>query len=250
MTVLFRLLVLALVLLLPAHGWAAAPTLLDYQESNCGDGDGVLETTGSITYSTGNFIVALGATADNPIVMATPLRTGETFNAVASTPTNTASRTKNYAWTATAANTSSGTVTSVVTGDLEGTACLAVWVYSGSDGLGNTSISTALGATTVQSLTRGFDNSAVVQMWGDWNAINDTTVTSSPAGGATQRVANNSANATFFALDWTDQSTAGATSYGFTGHAGGGQMTAIALEIKGTVAAGPSVTPFYKRRTQ
>jgi hypothetical protein len=215
----------------------AAPTLVDYQQSNWADSVSTSEVTPTVTWQAGDFLVVLGATEDNAsATLNTPTATGLTFAAVTGTPTNTANQTKLYAWTATAASSSSGAVTgsnSDGTGRARG---IAVFVYRGSGGLGNKAVATGLGATTTQSLVRGSSNSAVVQVWGDWSAGTGTTVTWTPSG-QTQRIAQFiSGVASFFVANWGDQGSPGTTSYGFSG-GNGTAFSAITLEITGSTSA-------------
>ena len=215
---------------------AAAPTLSATSSSTYTDVT-ILETTGSVSWTSGDFLVVQGVTEDNAATISTPATAGSgvTFAAVSSTPTNTASTAKSYAWTATASATSSGTITA--TTSLNCGCGITVWVFSGSDGLGNTAINANTGATTTISLVRGSANSFVTWHAGDWNAVGDTAVTAAPAGGNQRVAANNSMRVTSYAFDWGDQGAAGTTSYGIGSHAGGGQFSQIALEIKGTGAA-------------
>ncbi len=207
-----------------------APTLTDYQQSTWSDNIST-EVTASITWSTGSVIVVMAMTADNASTLATPTAVGLTFAQILA-PTNDANSCKGYAWVATAAGAGSGAITSVT--DL-GTAGrgMSAFVFSGSNGIGASSADAALGATTTKSLTRSFANSFVVQAWGDWNAVNDVAVTWTPTG-QTERVAQFvSTQGTFFVANWGDQGAAGATSYGFSGFAGG-DMTAVTVEVRGT----------------
>lgn len=213
----------------------AQPTLSDYQQSTWSDSS-TTEATASITWGAGDLIIVLGMTEDDPKTLNTPTATGLTFSAVSGTPTNASSSCKGYAWTSTAGSSGSGVISATTTGG-NGARGLAAFVFSGSDGVGGTAISTTLGSTTVQSLTRTGDNSHVVQVWGDWNSVNDTTVTWTP-GSETQRVAQYMAGrATFFVANWGDQGASGTTDYGFSGFAGG-DMTAITIEVLGGSGGG------------
>jgi hypothetical protein len=220
-----------------------APTLLDLQISEF-DASGSTETTPSMSWSAGDFVAVLGMVEDVSISLTTPGGlTNLTLSAVAGTPTTASSACRGYAWTGTASGSGSGAFSTTLSNSSKHGG-LMVAIFSGSDGLGNTAIDIALGATTTQSLVRGSNNSAVVQIWGDWNAVNDTAVTWNNSG--TQRLADfQSGSSTQFAGSWGDQGAAGTTSYGFTGHAGGASMIAIALEIKGTAGgAGAGGFPF------
>jgi hypothetical protein len=214
----------------------AAPTLSDYQQSTWTDQTAGNEVTPTVTWSAGDLIVVLGATEDNAgVQLDVPTATGLTFTQLIAT--NTVSNTKCYVWTATAGSSGSGAITANRLDGGTKARGIAAFVYSGSDGTGNTG-TIVDSAAFVVSLVRASANSAVLVVLGDWNAVNDTAVTSEPVAGATQRVAAFATGATFFVLNWTDQGNAGTTSYGFTdaGH-GTVLMAGIAVEIKGTAAA-------------
>jgi hypothetical protein len=73
-------------LLSPAFTLALTPpTLVDYNESSFTDTGLNDETTGSISWQTGDIVIVLGATADNAITLGTPTATGLTFALVDST---------------------------------------------------------------------------------------------------------------------------------------------------------------------
>lgn len=228
----------------------SAPALVDYQQSDWTSRTNANEVTPTVTWQTDDLVVVLGATEDNSSArLDTPTATGLTFSAVPSTPTNTINNVKLYAWTARAAANGSSAVTAT-RGDSDTQARgIAVFVYRGSDGIGNTSIATGLGSTTTQSLTRSQANSAVVQVMGDWGAGNDVTVTWTP-NGQTQRIAQYiSGTATFFAANWGDQGSTGTTSYGFSaGNASA--MSAMTLEILGTSGGGAAIPVSYHHLKQ
>lgn len=219
----------------------AEPTLIGASPSEF-DVTGTTETTGSLSWISGDFVAVLGMTEDDSRTLTTPGGlTNLTLSAVASTPTSAGSSCKGYAWTGTATGTGTGTFqTTKADGTLAG---IVAFVYRGSDGLGATAISAALGSTPNQNLVRGSNNSAVVTILGDWNAVADTTVTWTPSGQTQQEAMNDPIRASMFCANWGDQGAAGTTAYGFTAasYSGTGDFTAIALEIKGTAAAGAAM---------
>lgn len=214
----------------------AAPTLVGSSASTFTTGN-TARPTGSLSWVAGDIILVLGMTADNSVLLSTPTGSGLSFAALAGTPTSAASSTKGYAWSATATGSATGAISSTQSGAASANGSgIAAFVYRGSDGLGTPVVSTTLGSTTTQNLTRVQANSAVAQIWGDWAAVNDTTVTWTPSG-QTQDVATNiSTQATFFVAHWPDEGATGTTAYGFSGYAGA-DMTAITVEIKGSAAA-------------
>lgn len=214
----------------------AQPTLASYQQSTWSGSSSASEVTATVTWSTGDLVVVLGATDDNVNTLALQNVTGLTFSPVTGSPSNVASSAKVYGWSAIATAGGSSALTATVDGSTAARG-LSVFVFSGSDGVGGVSVSGALDATTTQSLTRTGANSHVVQAWSDWNAVNDTTVTWTPTG-ETQRVAQFvGGRATFFVANWGDQGASGSTNYGFSGFSGG-DFSAITLEVLGTTAGG------------
>lgn len=214
----------------------AAPTVSDYQQSSFADITAGDEVTPALTWNAGDYILAIGITEDNATAtMNVPTATGLTFTQWLAT--NTALNCKVYIWDATAAAGGSQAVTATRSDANTKARGLAVFAFSTCAGRGNSGALTPSGSATTQSLVRGGNNSAVVFVLGDFAADPDVTVTSSPAAGATQRVATTSGNDTNFILSWTDQGAAGTTSYGFSA---GGAVKSIgyALELLASAAAG------------
>lgn len=210
-----------------------AATLIGTSGSTWND-TAVNETTGSLSWQTGDIVIVIGMTEDNTnTTLATPTATGLTFSAISGFPTNTSNTCKGYAWTATAGSNGSGAITSVITGNMAG---IQAYVFRGSDGIGNTAKSTADQNLTI-NLQRNYDTSLVVWAAGDWGATNDTTVSSDPVGGNQRQAAWISGRATLFAFDWGDQGAAGTTSYGISGFSPGNIFTKIALEVQGSGTA-------------
>jgi hypothetical protein len=216
----------------------AAPTLAASSASTLGTG---ARTTGSVSWTSGDIVIVMGMTADDTATLGTPTTAGSgiSFAALTGTPTSAGSSCKGYGWIATASASSSGTFSATPSGGFAGG--IVVWVWSGSDGIGTPVVSAALGATTTQNLTRAQANSGVVQMWGDWNAVNDAVVTWTPSGQAQLLAAVSAGAFTGFAASWGDQGATGTTAYGFSGFAGG-DMTAITVEVKGTAGGGGGIS--------
>ena len=219
------------VLLAGGKVYASAPTLSSHTDSNWGD-SATNETTGTLTWSTGDVIVAVGVTESGSITLNTPTATGLSFSTVASINVGDNQDCAAYIWTATAGSSSSGTV-SATGNNGTGQHGIGVYAFSGSAGLGNNNTLDNSANKTI-SLTRAYNNSAVITALGDWNAVNDTTVTPSPASGGTIRQAANVASqGTLFLADWLDEGTAGTTSYGITDHTGTVDMSAVVVEVRG-----------------
>ena len=219
-----------------------AATVSDYKQSTW-SGVGLSEATASLSWSAGDLIVVLGATANTANTLSLPTATGLTFTqqALATAAVNT----RVYLWTATAASSGSSVISSTITGSSTA-AGLSAWAFTGSGGIG-TPVTFVSQSALTQSLTRVQSNSRVITAWAEWNAINDTTITTVPVG-ATQRVAQFvSSETTFFVLEWGNQGAAGTTSYGIANFTGTPKFSGILVEIKGTagvaVAPSNSITP-------
>ena len=218
----------------------AAPTLLDYAESNWADISATVDTTDDLDWaSAADVIVVLGATEDNGITMATPTGTGITLSALAGLPTNTASSCKGYGWSGAAAGNGNSVLTS--TNGASGARGIAAWAYSGSDGLGTpvVTVSTAL----THNITVLADSS-VVMVLADWNATADVTVTTVPAGGTIREAtqATGGTTATFLVIEWANQA-AGTRAYGVSAWTGTGTITKVSVEVKGTAAGPQTISP-------
>lgn len=215
-----------------------APTLQDFQISTWAGQDTNDEVTPTVTWLSGDVVIVVGATEDNATAqLNTPTATGLTFSLVLAT--NTINNCKLYVWSATAGSSSSSAITATRADANSKMRGIAAYVYRGSSGVGNTG--TIVGdATTnaVISLVRGSDNSAVVVIMGDWTPVNDTTVTANPSSGGTVRGIVNSAGATLYTASWTDQGAAGTSSYGIGSYTATPKWAGIAVEIKGSAAAG------------
>lgn len=220
----------------------AAPTLLDYAESDWTD-QITAETTDDLNWNaSGDRIVVLGATEDNGVTAATPTGTGITLGAMSGSPTNTGSSCKAYAWSATASADGNTVLTSTNGGT--GARGIAAWAYSGSDGLGTPVINVGTGLTV--SVTTSQDSS-VVMVLADWNATTDVTVTAEPAADSIIRQNNVvSGLATFLVIEWANQA-AGTRNYGVTAWTGTGTVSKIAVEVLGTASA--AAIPFNPQRS-
>lgn len=215
----------------------AAPTLGSYQQSDWTDVTTAGEVTPSITWSAGDVILVIGMTEDNAVTLGTPTATGLTFSALSGFPTNSASHTKLYAWSATAGSGGSGAVTATAADGASHSRGIAAFVYAGSDGIGTIAVNASSGSTTSISLNKSGANSAVVSVLSDWSATSDVTVSWTPAG-FTQRVNYEAVGrATYFLANWPDQGAAGSVTYGFTAGAGTDYSVA-AIEILGTGGGG------------
>lgn len=230
---------------------ATPPTFSAFQQSPWTDTTATLsEATPSLSWTAGDLIVVAGATEDNTnVLLGVPTATGLTFSQI--TATNTASNGKCYLWSAVAGSTSSGAISSVISGPASGTSAMcgiAAFAITGSDGLGSNTLMAGGGTTNATtSLTRGFDNSGVIGVMVDWNAVADVAVTTAPSTNGTVRIIARDAGGTharFYLASWGDQSAAGASSYGIASDTATPKWIGAFVEIKGA-AGGAS---FLARR--
>lgn len=216
------------------------PTVVDYSDSDEDDSLNT-ETTGSLSWQTGDIILVFGGTENGALTLNNPTATGLTFGSpeVELNLGNSDSLAKAYLWYTTAGSNGSGSISATRGDSVTGYRFIAAYVIRGSDGIGNTNTITNSSSKTI-SLTRGGDNSIVLTSLVDWNALTDTTVTTVPSGGNQRLAYGNGANYGVFVLDWGDQGSAGTASYGITDQTGTSKNEGIAVEVKGTVASGDS----------
>lgn len=210
----------------------AAPTLLDYAESNFADTGSTTDTTDDLDWAAASdVIVVLGITEDNGLTMATPTGTGITLSALSGLPTNTGSSCKGYGWSG--AVSGNGNSTLVSTNGASGARGIAAWAFSGSDGLGTPVVSVDTNLT--HNVTVAQADSTVVMILGDWNATSDVTVTTVPAGGTIREATQAPGTATFLVIEWANQAT-GTRAYGVSAWTGTGTITKVTVEAKGTAS--------------
>lgn len=215
------------------------PTLSNFQTSTWSDLSSGSEVTPTLTWSSGDLIIVVGGTESGSWTINTPTATGLSFSLVTSVGTGDGSNTTAYMWSATAGSGGSSAITSTVVEGGSAARGIAAYAYSGSGGLGNTGTIVGSSSKTI-NLTRGTANSAVVAVLNDWQAVSDTTVNTSPAGGTVRVAQESPAHATFFSADWGDQGSTGTTSYGITDHTGTVDMAGIVLEVEG-LAGGSTI---------
>jgi hypothetical protein len=190
--------------------------------------------SGSLTWGYGDIIVALAVTGDSTVSLATPTATGLAFENVGAAVT-TANSCWGQKWIATAGSAGSGAITAVPTPST-GDWVLVAWVVSGSSGVGNTAAAAATAQTI--SLTTLKDNSAVLEIVGDWGAGSPTGHTWTPSGSTERLAQQDGSNLTVYCADWADRGTAGTTSYGISVTASGQNYTKIAVEMMGVPTFG------------
>lgn len=199
------------------------------------------ETTGTLTWTTGDLIVVMGITADNNMTINVPTGGGVgTFTQA--TVTATASNCKVYIWSGTTATTSSGTITATTNSSGANNHGMTAYAITGSAGLGNTQLMASTASTNPsQNLTRANSNSGVILAFGDWTPVADNIVVSTPSANVTQDIINNIAGYRYLVSHWTDQGASGTTAYGIgSGDSGSPKWIGAMVEIKGTSSGTPA----------
>lgn len=212
------------------------PTVSSYTSSTWTDLGTGSEVTGTLTWSAGDRIIVVGGTESGSFELNTPTATGLSFSLVSSVGVGVAGDGLAYMWTATPGSGGSSAVTATIVQGGAAARGIAAYAYTSSSGIGTPATIQGSAAKTI-SLTRTTNNAAVVSVMTDWNAVADTAVNSSPAGGTVRQANEAVGHCTFFVTDWPDQGASGTTSYGITDHTGTVRMTGIALEIKSSGTA-------------
>jgi hypothetical protein len=212
----------------------AAPTLTSQTGSTWTD-VAASETTGTLTWASGDLVLVIAVTEDQSATLNTPTATGLTFSALGTAITG-ASSCWVHAWQATAASPGSGAVSA--TGALGGSAVRGIhaFAWGGCTGFVRTNLGTQT-STQVVSVTRTQANSAMVAWSADWSATGTAGLGWTPTL-QTQVQAIGIANYSAFAAYWGDQGSTGTTSYGTTGLSGT-KYSVSAVEVLGTVG-GPT----------
>jgi hypothetical protein len=230
---------LILCLALSLCSWATTPPTLI-----ANNGFGIASTNPrsftSITWQTGDIILVAqmdeGGTGD--VFSTAPTVSGLTFTNLL---THTASSNCALAvWKATAASGGSGAVsaTHATGGGANWSSWL--WQWRGSDGLGNTA--TQFTTTKTVALTpAGGADSGIIWIVGDF-AGNVTPTATPTSPNETTRQALNSSFYDTITADITDQTSAGAVSYGIVTTAAGPFSIAV-VEVKGTAGGAATCTP-------
>lgn len=201
----------------------AAPTFVDSQEGATWDRNTTTTRSITITVTTGDRLVLAAATEDNTSVTLTLTNAGgQTWTAITGSPSNVASRCKQYGWTATSVTTGSITVEVTAAAGNFGKG-LEVYAFSGSDGFGNVIFANGISDDpSFATLTTLQPNSAVVLLRTDWNASDTpsptvTTYRTASAGSFTERsYLRNSAAYTVATGYHPDAGAAGAKTLGHT----------------------------------
>lgn len=237
-----------------------APTLVAFTQAEASTANGATLATGSVSWQTNDVVVVLAGTegvAAGETAWSLPTSTGSglTFSQQQA-HSSTGSDGGAAGWTAVASASSSGTISVTCPRNPSGSENLIVgaYVFRGSDGVGNSAISTGSARTVALTLT-GADG-AVAWIVVDWAAaaVQSFTPTATTHGSGspgptaspfTQLIGG---TITFYIGELDDQTSAGSVNYGIGG-SGTGPFTIIAIEAKagaaggGGTTSGPVLTP-------
>lgn len=122
--------------------------------------------------------------------------------------------------------------------------------FSGSDGFGASAKTNVDGAAPSLDITTQQDNSAIVVMVGDWNAVDGSSRTWRTVNGITPTAANSlervyardAVNYTVYVAYYSDAGTAGTKTVGLSAPTGQ-KYSIIAIEVKGTASGGGPAAP-------
>lgn len=206
--------------------------------------------TASVTCNTGERLVICGSTSDQGATINTPTGgTGLTYTLQQSIVVSQYCTA--YVWTTVSATDQTYTLSLGTSGDNTLEWGWVAYRFSASDGIGASSKTNVSGAAPSLGLTTLFDNSAIVTVNADWNAVDGTSRTWRTINGITPTAGNNlertyfrdAAAYTAYSAYWNDAGTAGAKTTGIS--APGGQKYAIiSVEVRGTASvAATSLVP-------
>lgn len=195
----------------------------------------------SVSWVTGDLILVAqveeGATSES--FATAPTATGLTFTNLI---THAAASDCGLAvWQATAASNGSGVITATHPNAGNPHWNAWVWVWHSHGGLGNTA--TQFTSTETVSLTpAGGAHSAIVWVVGDWSAASSPVATPTTPNVTTRQATKSGTAYTYTTADSTDQTSAGAVSYGVN-YTSSGPFSIAVVEIKGTGAGSAPFPP-------
>jgi hypothetical protein len=203
------------------------PALISYTEVAYTTTTATL-TSASVAWQTGDLIVVI-ALAENAETLGVPAATGLTFT---SQKLNTAAGTcASRGSTAVAASSSSATI---AVGNPVGAtrAGFGVWVWRGSDGVGNSAEQHT--TTRTVAMVPNDTHSAFCWSVGDFAAGVTTSVALTPAATNTQESAQQASHYTVYSGNLNDQASAGSTNFGTSGGTVTGPSSIVVIEALGT----------------
>jgi hypothetical protein len=225
----------------------AAPSLVSVTQISAGwDSHAVgAQATASFSVTAGNFLVVVAAAENSNVVLATPVGGSLTWTLLDNIIGGTNSA-RTASWSATAASTTSITV-SITSSGATGAWGFAVFQFSSSNGVGaHASVNGASGAPS-QAITTTQANSAVVFLNADWAAVDGTTRTWRTINSITPTVGNglekvyfrNAASYTVYVGLWNDVGATGAKTTGLSAPVGQ-TYSIVAVEAKGSTSSAPA----------
>ena len=189
------------------------------------------DTTTSVSWQNGNWVVALGVAENSALALSVPTNTSlGTFVAFASLGETADCAVQ--AWSVRATSSGSGTISAETAGNVR--AGLYVFVFDGTT-VTNGVVTTASPGADIKtiSLARATANSMVIEILGEYNAVVDASIAATPSSGGTiHKQYNDGASYGAYVLSWTDQGAATTTPYGITNFTGTVDMNGIVIEIK------------------
>lgn len=217
------------------------PTLINYVEVAYNAAGGS-RASASISWLTGDVIVMLAGTeGSTTAIPSVGAATGLTLLSQQSNGTASTCCTRLSACVAGGNGSSAVTVTNSDTTEHWG---FSVWVYRGSDGIGNS----AEGHTTAKTVSQTNSAADSANVWGGFdfgaNAVTNNNITPTPTN--TDERAADGAHYTVYVADLTDQTGAGSVAYGVSGAGTISAFSKVVLEIKGHVVAGVALPPFRR----
>lgn len=222
-----------------------APTLVSYTDTGFTSGGGG-KTTSAIARNSGDILVFIGGSEGADALAAT----NDSVNGITWT-TQKSNTTANTCGTLLATAVAGSTVSATISGSNGSNSSnhwgFSIWVFRNSLGVGNSAEQHT--STKTVSLTPTAADGAIAYAVFDFNAGALGSLTPSPSD--SRQGAVDSGHYTFYVGDITDQSSAGAVSYGVTGTSSTGPFSILALEVKNSgVTAGTFEDDSYNVKVQ
>jgi hypothetical protein len=214
-----------------------APTLVSYTETVWNTG-AATKTTASVSWQTGDVIVAILGIESNNSVVGAVTATGLSFTQRALSTATAGTICFGAGYTAVAGSTSSATVNFTDSSSVFH-AGLGVWVWRGSDGFDAAAEQHT--ATKTAPLVHTDTHSAACVGVFDFQPGAVQTITPTPTN--TRQAFLDGTSYTVYVSDLDDQASSGSVSYGISGGAGTGPFTIIGVGVLGTTSGSSASTP-------
>jgi hypothetical protein len=210
----------------------AAPTLVSYTEVDWTSAV-TSQTTASISWNNGDVLAFVGG-CEGVSTIALPTTTGTGLSFLSQQVNSTAGTCSTRLAACVATATSSGTINSTSSGAglVWG---FGVWVWRGSQGIGNSSEQHTATKTVNMTPAAGADCGVV---WGAFDFSAGASPAATPTPTHTRQAVQIGASYSIVVADIADQISAGAVSYGLTVTGTTGPYSIIVLEIKAGAASG------------